>query len=176
MSPAVSDRSHEREEIGHITASEREETSRGIAADDSARTVADKLGRSPFTITREIARNGGRLAYRAIVADTAAYVRARQNINADYAAESAGNCRGEAECAVVPATNLRLASARVPGRSADVGLARRYPSTTLLVEHLQRNTFPDLTGLPHRGGPGSVPIDRWGHLPFPATPKTAAEI
>ncbi|OZF42694.1 hypothetical protein CH292_25430 [Rhodococcus sp. 14-2470-1a] len=51
-----------------------------------------------------------------------------------------------------------------------------YPSTALLVEHLQRNTFPDLTGLLDRRGPVAVPIDRWGHLPFPAAPMTAAEI
>ncbi|OZC42693.1 hypothetical protein CH289_27265 [Rhodococcus sp. RS1C4] len=52
----------------------------------------------------------------------------------------------------------------------------RYPSTALLAEHLQRNTFPDVTALPHRGGPVAVPIDRWGHLPLPAAPMTAAEI
>ncbi|MEU7769434.1 helix-turn-helix domain-containing protein [Nocardia sp. NPDC049190] len=39
--------------IGHITAGEREEISRGVAADDSARTIAEKLGRSPSTISRE---------------------------------------------------------------------------------------------------------------------------
>ncbi|MDV6271308.1 helix-turn-helix domain-containing protein [Rhodococcus globerulus] len=64
--------------IGHITAGEREEISRGIAAGDSARTIAEKLGRSPSTIAREIARNGGRIAYRAAPADAAAYVRARR--------------------------------------------------------------------------------------------------
>jgi hypothetical protein len=52
----------------------------------------------------------------------------------------------------------------------------RYPSTILLAEHLQRNTFPDMTGTAHRGGPVAVPIDRWGHLPLPAAPMTAAEI
>ncbi|OZC63703.1 hypothetical protein CH306_26160 [Rhodococcus sp. 15-725-2-2b] len=52
----------------------------------------------------------------------------------------------------------------------------RYPSTALLVKHLQCNTFPDMTALPHRGGPVAVPIDRWGHLPLPAAPMTAAEI
>ncbi|OZD18173.1 hypothetical protein CH253_16945 [Rhodococcus sp. 06-156-3C] len=52
----------------------------------------------------------------------------------------------------------------------------RYPSTALLAERLQRNTFPDMTGLPHRGGPVAVPIDRWGHLPLPAAAMTAAEI
>lgn len=54
--------------------------------------------------------------------------------------------------------------------------SERYPSTTLLAEHMQRNTFPDLTGLPQRGGPVAVPIDRWGHLPLPVTAMTAAEI
>lgn len=52
----------------------------------------------------------------------------------------------------------------------------RYPSTTLLAEHLQRNTFPDMTGTAHRGGPVAVPIDRWGHLPLPVHSMTAAEI
>jgi IS30 family transposase len=38
---------------------EREEISRGLAAGSSARTIATGLGRSPSTIAREIARNGG---------------------------------------------------------------------------------------------------------------------
>ncbi|WP_407727617.1 hypothetical protein ACJEDT_25675 (plasmid) [Rhodococcoides fascians] len=54
--------------------------------------------------------------------------------------------------------------------------ADSYPSTTLLAEHLQRNTFPDMTALPHRPGPVAVPIDRWGHMPLPVTAMTAAEI
>ena len=48
-----------RRRASHLTTGEREEISRGIAAGDSARTIADKLGRSPSTIAREIARNGG---------------------------------------------------------------------------------------------------------------------
>ena len=54
--------------------------------------------------------------------------------------------------------------------------SERYPSTTLLAEHLQRNTFPDMTGLPQRCGPVAVPIDRWGHLPLPVTAMTASEV
>jgi hypothetical protein len=54
--------------------------------------------------------------------------------------------------------------------------SERYPSTTLLAEHLQRNTFPDMAGLPDRRGPVAVPIDRWGHLPLPVTAMTAAEV
>jgi hypothetical protein len=54
--------------------------------------------------------------------------------------------------------------------------SERYPSTALLAEHLQRNTFPDMTGSPQRRGPVAVPIDRWGHLPLPVTAMTAAEV
>jgi hypothetical protein len=54
--------------------------------------------------------------------------------------------------------------------------SERYPSTTLLSEHLQHNTFPDMTELSQCRGPVAVPIDRWGHLPLPVTAMTAAEI
>jgi hypothetical protein len=54
--------------------------------------------------------------------------------------------------------------------------SERYPSTTLLAEYLQRNTFPDMSGSPQRRGPVAVPIDRWGHLPLPITAMTAAEV
>lgn len=54
--------------------------------------------------------------------------------------------------------------------------SERYPSTTLLAEHMQRNTFPDMTEFPQRRGPVAVPIDRWGHLPLPVTAMTAAEV
>lgn len=67
-----------RRRAGHLTKAEREDVSRGIAAGASARTIADHLGRSPSTISREIARSGGRGQYRAVEADTAAFVRARR--------------------------------------------------------------------------------------------------
>lgn len=44
----------------------------------SARAIAVSLGRSPSTISREIARNGGRGIYRATAADLLAYQRARR--------------------------------------------------------------------------------------------------
>src|ERR1700689_1897450 len=44
---------------------EREEISRGIAAGRSIRRIAQDLGRSPSTVSREIGRNGGCSAYRA---------------------------------------------------------------------------------------------------------------
>ncbi|MFF8882864.1 helix-turn-helix domain-containing protein [Streptomyces flaveolus] len=62
----------------HLTGSEREEISRGIVAGESARQLARRLGRSPSTVSREIARNGGRDHYRAASADAAAYERGRR--------------------------------------------------------------------------------------------------
>jgi len=68
----------QRRREGHLAAGEREEISRGIAAGLSGRVIADRLGRSPSTVSREIDRNGGRDAYRAVDADAAAYGRARR--------------------------------------------------------------------------------------------------
>ena len=61
-----------------LTFLEREEISRGIAAHQSARSVARLLGHSPSTVSREISRNGGYHRYRAAVADERAWARARR--------------------------------------------------------------------------------------------------
>jgi len=53
----------------------REEISRGIAAGWSMRRIAQGLGRSPSTVSREIRRNGGCSTYRANEADTHAWAR-----------------------------------------------------------------------------------------------------
>ena len=55
---------------------EREEISRGLAADQSLRAIAAGLRRSPSTISREVASNGGRQRYRAAAADQQAWARA----------------------------------------------------------------------------------------------------
>jgi IS30 family transposase len=63
---------------GHLTLVEREEISRGIAAGLAARSIAGRIDRPSSTVSREIARNGGRGAYRALAADAAAFERARR--------------------------------------------------------------------------------------------------
>jgi len=61
-----------------LTLSEREEISRGLAADQSVRSVARLLGRSASTVSRELSRNGGYDCYRAARADARAWDRARR--------------------------------------------------------------------------------------------------
>ena len=56
-----------------LTLSEREEISRGLAADLSFRAIARGLARAPSTISREVGRNGGRKAYRAAGSDQRAW-------------------------------------------------------------------------------------------------------
>ena len=56
-----------------LTLVEREDISRGIAAGDSGRAIAKRLGRVASTICREISRNGGRESYRASRADSGAW-------------------------------------------------------------------------------------------------------
>ena len=57
---------------GALTVDEREVISRGIAAGESVRAMAQVLGRAPSTISREITRNGGLARYRASAAETRA--------------------------------------------------------------------------------------------------------
>jgi IS30 family transposase len=61
-----------------LSLSEREEISRGLAEGASVRALAARLGRAPSTVSREIARNGGRRWYRATKADDRAWKRARR--------------------------------------------------------------------------------------------------
>jgi IS30 family transposase len=61
-----------------LAVSDREEISRGITANRSARSIAKVLGRSPSTVSREINRNGGYDGYRATLADENAWKRARR--------------------------------------------------------------------------------------------------
>src|SRR5262245_40594794 len=59
-----------------LTLAEREDISRGIASGSSLRDIASRLGRATSTVSREIARHGGRPSYRAHHADRQAWVSA----------------------------------------------------------------------------------------------------
>lgn len=79
LSPTGGIRPAERKRAAHaLTLSEREEISRGLAANLSIRTIAAGLRRSPSTVSREIKRNGGHAQYRATIADQAAWDRAQR--------------------------------------------------------------------------------------------------
>jgi IS30 family transposase len=57
---------------------EREEVSRGLAAGNTIRAIARKLGRAASTVSQEVSRHGGRSVYRAAEADLAAWESARR--------------------------------------------------------------------------------------------------
>ena len=57
-----------------LTEADREEISRGIAERVQGRVIAERIGRDPSVVCRDIARHGGRAGYRAAVAGRAAAV------------------------------------------------------------------------------------------------------
>ncbi len=61
-----------------LTLAEREEISRGIVAGESMGAIAERLGRSTSTVSREVGRNGGCERYRASQADERAWEKARR--------------------------------------------------------------------------------------------------
>ncbi len=61
-----------------LSLGEREEISRGLAADESLRWIARRLGRAASTVSREVAGNGGRVRYRAAQAHQTSRHRAQR--------------------------------------------------------------------------------------------------
>ena len=61
-----------------LTMWEREEISRGLAAEHSCHAIARRIRRAPSSVSREVARNGGRVGYRAAEAEQAALRRSRR--------------------------------------------------------------------------------------------------
>jgi transposase, IS30 family len=61
-----------------LTVVEREEISRGLAAQHSCRAIAKRIGRAASSVSREVGRNGGRVGYRASRAEQATFRRHRR--------------------------------------------------------------------------------------------------
>jgi IS30 family transposase len=61
-----------------LTVVEREEISRGLAAEHSCHAIARRIRRAPSSVSREVARNGGRVGYRAAEAEQATLRRRRR--------------------------------------------------------------------------------------------------
>jgi transposase, IS30 family len=72
----------------YLSLGEREEIAVGLAAGEPVRVIAARLGRSPSTVSREVARNSrGRRQYRAVAAQGQAQWRARRPKVAKLAAD-----------------------------------------------------------------------------------------
>src|SRR5262245_21317745 len=55
-----------------LTLADRDEISRGLAENLQYKQIAVLIGRNPSVVSRDVARHGGRSAYRAVAADEAA--------------------------------------------------------------------------------------------------------
>lgn len=93
-----------------LTLADRETISRGLAMGLPFRQIALQLGRPTSTVSREVARHGGRMAYRASRADERAWVRARR----------------PKACKLARSPALR--------RLVSVGLAQRWSPTQIAAE------------------------------------------
>jgi len=61
-----------------LSRADREEISRGLAGNESLRSIARRLGRAPSTVSREVRINGGQVKYRATVAHRASRMMAKR--------------------------------------------------------------------------------------------------
>ncbi|QEH92832.1 helix-turn-helix domain-containing protein [Dermacoccus abyssi] len=101
----------------HLSLSEREEISRGLAAGLSCRVIAARLGRHHTSISREVARHGGPGTYRAASADAGAWRNARRpkTLTPPPRPGAVEPSRGEAGTRVVTHPDRPLATARTAG-------------------------------------------------------------
>lgn len=107
-----------------LSMEEREEVGLGIERGESGRQIAAALGRDPSVVNREIARNGGRVKYRASRADKrAARLRCRPKPT-----------RFEADAALAAHVAERLLLKDSP-MTISIELARGVHGITALVSH-----------------------------------------
>ena len=115
LTGGICPRSRRRSKLA-LTLAEREEISRGIARYESMRLIAETLGRSASTVSREIERNGGYALYRATLADERAWAQARR----PKRCQLAGN--GRLRLAVARKLQLEWSPEQIAG-----WLKRAYP-------------------------------------------------
>ena len=105
-----------RRATGRLSAAEREEISRGLAAGQSLRSIAVGLGRAASTVSREVAANGGRRRYRAARAEQQAWIRATRPKRCKLAEQPALRdiVAEKLQTAVVTGADRRLAEDHLP--------------------------------------------------------------
>ena len=143
-----------------LSLAEREEISRGLAGGESLRSIARRLGRSPSTISREVAANGGRRRYRACRADKAAVRRARRPKPVEAGVVCIGSGRWS-----------RRSSSCVGLRSRSrVGWWRSSPTIRRCACRTRRSTVV-VRAVPRRVTQGTDPLSAIGtHDPSAARP------
>ena len=129
----------------------------GLAAGESLRVIAGRLGRSPSTVSREVARNGGRGCYRACRADRAALRRhaSTEGRQARPVSPAAGGGRSEARAALVSGADRGLAVGGVPRRRGDAGVARDH--LPVAVRAVPRRAPQGADPLPPHGAASAGP-------------------
>src|SRR5215207_1893335 len=139
---------------------EREAISRGLAAGHSCRVIAQRLGRAPSTVSREVARNGGRCRYRAQPADGAADRRARRPKPGQVGAPAAvaGGGGGQTGVVVVAAADRGLAAPGVPRGAGAAGVARDDLPVAVRAE--PRGAAPRAAALSGHGAGDALPASQ----------------
>ena len=134
--PAASARRHASALSCGCRLEEREEISRGLAAGDSIRAIAEALGRSPSTVCREVNANGGRREVpgpggRPGGVPAGAATQAGQ---AGAVPPAPRGRRAQARGQVVTPADLGVVGSGVPRSPGDAGVPRDHLPVTLRPE------------------------------------------
>ncbi len=143
-----------------LTLAQREEIALGRARGDSIRVIAQLIGRSPSTVSRELRRNADGLGrYRATVG-------ARAGLWAGVAAE-AGEAAHQPAAAwdrggrpgqeVLPGADRRPVEGRVPRSAGDAGVHRNDLPVAVCAVPRRSETGPDQVFEDRSGGAEAVP-------------------
>jgi IS30 family transposase len=117
-----------RRAVRALTSTEREDISRGLAADESIRKIAETLKRPASTVSREVNRNGGRTHYRAGDAEQRAWRRAERPKPCRLA------CEPHLRALIVAKLRLEWSPEQIAG-----WLKREYPHATRM--HISHETI-----------------------------------